>query len=101
MGSPRSRKQQLWETAPAQLDDLDEKALLDGLRKFVKNSRLDMRRIALLMGVSSATLEGWMGGTVQPRKAKLLDIKSFLGNHAPDCLLSKGEFRHRGTETRS
>jgi hypothetical protein len=89
MQSRRSRKRQLWETPPSQADDLDEKALLDGLRQFAKNSRLDARRIALLIGVSSATLDGWMGGTVQPRKAKLLDIKSFLGNHAPECLLSK------------
>jgi hypothetical protein len=89
MRSRRSRQRQLWETSTTQTDDLDEKALLDGLRQFVKNSRLDVRRIALLMGVSSATLGGWMGGTVQPRRAKLLDIKSFLGNHAPDCLLSK------------
>ena len=88
MRSRRSSKRQFWEST-TQPDDLDEKALLDGLRQFVKNSRLDVRRIALLMGVSSATLGGWMGGTVQPRRAKLLDIKSFLGNHAPDCLLSK------------
>jgi hypothetical protein len=80
--------------APAtQLDELDEEALVEALRRFVGNSRLSTRRIAGFMGVSSITLDGWIGGTIRPRKKKLLDIKSFLGCHAPDCLLSIAEDR--------
>jgi DNA-binding transcriptional regulator YiaG len=73
--------------APApQLDELDEEALLDELRRFVKNCRLSKPRIALLMGVSVGSLNGWIEGTIEPRKAKLLDIESFLKSHAPAYL---------------
>jgi hypothetical protein len=79
-----SRKRGTWETPVAQRHELDEDALLEGLRKYVKDSRLNIRRIAQLIGVSSITLEGWIDGRVEPRKAKLLDIESFLGSHAPN-----------------
>ena len=87
MQTSRSPKTYRRETPASQQGELDETVLLNGLRWFAKNSRLDSRRIAQLVGVSSVTLGGWIDGTVQPRKAKLLDIKSFLGSHAPECLL--------------
>jgi hypothetical protein len=86
----RSRKEGTRETPSPQRQELDEEMLLDELRRFVKDSRLNRRRIAQLIGVSSITLQGWIGGTVEPRKAKLLDIKSFLQSHVPDSFRGSG-----------
>ena len=58
--------------------DLDERAIVRDLRKFVEESELSLPKIASLMGVFSATLSMWTAGTAKPSEANLLLIKRFL-----------------------
>ena len=59
-------------------EELDEQALLDGLRTFVEESELSIPKIASLMEVFSATLSMWIAGTSKPSRTELLAIKRFL-----------------------
>jgi DNA-binding transcriptional regulator YiaG len=58
--------------------DLDERAIVRDLRKFVEESELSLPKIATLMGVFSATLSIWIAGTAKLSGANLLLIKRFL-----------------------
>jgi transcriptional regulator with XRE-family HTH domain len=66
----------------------EEQPLLAALRLFVKVSGLRVSRIAQLMGVGETTLAKWLAGTARPSPKKLIEIKSFLGWHAPESLRS-------------
>jgi transcriptional regulator with XRE-family HTH domain len=64
----------------------EEQPLLAALRHFVKVSGLRVPRIAQLMGVGETTLAKWLSGKARPSPKKLIEIKSFLGWHAPESL---------------
>src|SRR5260370_40951457 len=66
----------------------EEQPLLAALRLFVRMSGLRVPRIAQLMGVGETTLTKWLAGTARPSPKKLIEIKSFLGWHAPESLKS-------------
>jgi DNA-binding transcriptional regulator YiaG len=58
--------------------ELDERALLGDMRRFVEESELSIPKIASLMGVFSATLSMWIAGSAKPSRTELLMIKRFL-----------------------
>ena len=66
--------------------ELEGRKLLSKLSKFVADSDLSIYRIAQLMGVSGRTLKTWISGAAKPRRDKLLEIRSFLDLHGPQCL---------------
>jgi DNA-binding transcriptional regulator YiaG len=49
--------------------ELDEQALTRELKRFVEESELSIPKIASEMGVFSATLSMWIGGTTKPSRA--------------------------------
>ena len=64
------------------LGEMEEQAVVAGLRRFVEDSDLSITRIATLIGVSPEALKNWIEGTTRLRPAKLLKIKGFLGYYA-------------------
>jgi len=66
----------------------EEQSLLAALRYFVKMSGLRVSRVAQLMGVGETTLAKWLSGSARPTPKKLVEIKDFLGWHAPKSLTS-------------
>jgi CheY-like chemotaxis protein len=64
----------------------EDQILFSALRRFVGDSKLSGPRIARLMGVGESTLSAWLAGKRKARRAKLLELESFLSRHAPKHL---------------
>ena len=76
------------------LGEMEEQAVVAGLRRFVEDSDLSITRIATLMGVSAGALKTWIEGTTSLRPAKLLEIKGFLRWYVwRDEVINKGASR--------